>query len=451
MTRIQPHNIEIEEQVLGIILNNPKAFVTAINIINANCFYKNEHQTVFNAFTSLYSQSKPIDLISVTTFLRNSNNLDSIGGNFFLMELMERSGSYTSFEFFCHTLLELNERREGIEKSSKLINSLYDLSTDLDENMVMANEVVLSLSNEVSNVGGVQLSTALLEMIREQENELRGEFSGCKSRYTDLDRVIVGFKNQQVAVLAGRPGMGKTTFGINIAYRLAKYDKTAVGFFSLEMSSVELTKKFAAIESQICNSRMTMLPEKQVLDYFSAIQSIGDLPIFIDDKPGATIDEIRARAITMKRKHDVKLIVIDYLQLITTKSKGGNREQEISEISRKVKLLAKELNIPIIAISQLSRQVEQSDPKVPFLHHLRESGSIEQDADMVLMLWRPEYYDYPEFEYDGKMVDSRGMVVTYVRKNRNGETGKALMKCNLAYASFYDNNVDNFMLPNYDF
>ena len=451
MTRIQPHNIEIEEQVLGIILNEPKAFVTAVNIINANCFYKNEHQTIFNAFTSLYSQAKPIDLVSVTTYLRNNNHLDNVGGNFFLMELMERAGTYSSFEYFCHTLLELSERREGIEKSAKLIDSLYDLSTDLDENMVIANEVVLSLSNEVSNIGGVQLSTALLEMIREQENELRGEFSGCKSKYVDLDRVIVGFKNQQVAVLAGRPGMGKTTFGINIAYRLAKYDKTPVGFFSLEMSSVELTKKFAAIESQICNSRMTMLNERQVLDYFSAIQSVGDLPIFIDDKPGATIDEIRARAITMKRKHDVKLIVIDYLQLITTKSRSGNREQEISEISRKVKLLAKELNIPIIAISQLSRQVEQSDPKVPFLHHLRESGSIEQDADMVLMLWRPEYYDYPEFEYDGKVVDSHGMVVTYVRKNRNGETGKALMKCNLAYASFYDNNVDNFMLPNTDF
>jgi len=451
MTRIQPHNIEIEEQVLGIILNNPKVFVTAINIINANCFYRNEHQTLFNSFVSLYSQSKPIDLISVTNQLRNTNNLDNVGGNFFLMDLMERANSYSSFEYFCHVLLELHERRQGIEKSAKLIDSLYDLSTDLDENMVIANEVVLSLSNEVSNVGGIELSQALIELIREQENELKGEFSGCKSRYTDLDKIIVGFKNQQVAVLAGRPGMGKTTFGINIAYRLAKYDNAPVGFFSLEMSSVELTKKFAAIESQICNSRITTLPEKQLVDYFKLSQGIANLPIFIDDKPGATIDEIRARAITMKRRHDVKLIVIDYLQLITTKSRSGNREQEISEISRKVKLLAKELNIPIIAISQLSRQVEQSDPKVPFLHHLRESGSIEQDADMVLMLWRPEYYDYPEFEFDGQMIGSRGMVVTYVRKNRNGETGKALMKCNLAYSSFYDNNVDNFMPINTDF
>lgn len=451
MTRIQPHNLEIEEQVLGLILNNSKLFVTAINILNANCFYKNEHQTLFNAFTSLYSQSKPIDLVTVTTYLRNADKLDGVGGNFFLMELMERSGSATSFEYYCFSLLELFERREGIEKSAKLINSLYDLSTDLDENMVIANEVVLSLSNEVSNIGGQELSSAVIELIREQENELRGDFSGCKTKFVDLDRIIVGLKNQQVAVLAGRPGMGKTTFGINIAYRLARYDKTPVGFFSLEMSSVELTKKFAAIESQICNSRIKELDEKTLETYFRSVSSLGDLPIFIDDKPGATIDEIRARAITMKRKHDVKLIVIDYLQLITTKSRSGNREQEISEISRKIKLLAKELNIPIIAISQLSRQVEQSDPKIPFLHHLRESGSIEQDADLVLMLWRPEYYDYPNFEFDGKDMESRGMVVTYVRKNRNGETGKALMKCNLAYASFYDNSVDNFILPNYDF
>ena len=451
MTRIQPHNLEIEEQVLGLILNNSKLFVTAINILNANCFYKNEHQTLFNAFTSLYSQSKPIDLVTVTTYLRNADKLDAIGGNFFLMELMERSGSATSFEYYCFSLLELFERREGIEKSAKLIDSLYDLSTDLDENMVIANEVVLSLSNEVSNIGGQELSQSVIELIKEQENELRGDFSGCKTKFVDLDRIIVGLKNQQVAVLAGRPGMGKTTFGINIAYRLAKFDKTPVGFFSLEMSSVELTKKFAAIESQICNSRIKELDEKTLETYFRSVSSLGDLPIFIDDKPGATVDEIRARAITMKRKNDVKLIVIDYLQLITTKGRGGNREQEISEISRKIKLLAKELNIPIIAISQLSRQVEQSDPKIPFLHHLRESGSIEQDADLVLMLWRPEYYDYPNFEFDGKDMDSRGMVVTYVRKNRNGETGKALMKCNLAYASFYDNSVDNFLLPNYDF
>ena len=449
--KLPPQAIDIEEVVLGGILLEQSAIHKVSQYLTPESFYKESHQIIYNAISQLYSSSNPIDIITVTEKLRTTNQLELAGGAWAITELTSRVASTINIEYHAAIIDEMYRRRKGISESNNLMHKLYDISEDLDETISDANRIVLSLSNEVSNVGGVQLSTALLEMIREQENELRGEFSGCKSKYVDLDRVIVGFKNQQVAVLAGRPGMGKTTFGINIAYRLAKYDKTPVGFFSLEMSSVELTKKFAAIESQICNSRMTMLPEKQVLDYFSAIQSIGDLPIFIDDKPGATIDEIRARAITMKRKHDVKLIVIDYLQLITTKSKGGNREQEISEISRKVKLLAKELNIPIIAISQLSRQVEQSDPKIPFLHHLRESGSIEQDADMVLMLWRPEYYDYPEFEYDGKMVDSRGMVVTYVRKNRNGETGKALMKCNLAYASFYDNNVDNFMLPNYDF
>lgn len=464
MTRIQPHNIEqqglakekpnaveIEEVVLGVLLIEPGSIHKVSSILKEQSFYKESHQAIYRAISQLNTTAKPIDILTVTERLRANNDLDKAGGAWYITELTSRVASSANIEYHAHILDEMYRRREGISMSTELTHRLYDTSTDLDENMVIANEVVLSLSNEVSNVGGQQLSQSVLDMLREQENELKGDFSGCKSKYIDLDRVIVGFKNQQVAVLAGRPGMGKTTFGINIAYRLAKFDKTPVGFFSLEMSSVELTKKFAAIESQICNSRIRELDDKTLQEYFRKATALGDLPIFIDDKPGATIDEIRARAITMKRKHDVKLIVIDYLQLITTKSKSGNREQEISEISRKVKLLAKELNIPIIAISQLSRQVEQADPKVPYLHHLRESGSIEQDADMVLMLWRPEYYDYPEFEYDGKMVESRGMVVTYVRKNRNGETGRALMRCNLAFASFYDNNVESFLLPNTDF
>jgi replicative DNA helicase len=289
-------------------------------------------------------------------------------------------------------------------------------------------------------------------MLREQENELKGEFNGCKTMYPDLDKVIVGMRNQQVVIVAGRPAMGKTTFAMNIAYRLAKHNKTPVGFFSLEMSSIQLTKKLASIETQICNSKITELDEPTRDRYFHKATALGDLPIFIDDKASISIDELRSRAITMKRKNDVKLIVIDYIQLISVKSKGRNREQEVSEISRKIKLLAKELDIPIIALSQLSRSVEEEKKdKIPHLNHLRESGSIEQDADMVLMLWRPEAYDIPDFNYGGECLDSKSRTVVFVRKNRNGSTSGALLRHNLAYSSFYDNNVDNFMLPNYDF
>lgn len=446
----QPHNIEIEEQVIGTILSQSKSFNIAINIINKDCFYNQALQDIFCSVISLYSESKPIDLVSVSNHLRNSNKLDSIGGVSFLMKLADKISNQQSFEYHCHILLELHERRSGILSANKLIDNLYDLSTDIDENIVIANEVILSLSNEVSNIGGVSLSESIIELIREQENELNGDFNGCRSKFVDLDRLIVGFKNQQMIVIAGRPGMGKTTFGINIAYRLAKFDKVPVGFFSLEMSSTELTKKFAAIESQICNSRITNLDEGTLIKYFKLSQGVGELPVFIDDKAGSTIDEIRSRAITMKRKHDVKIIFIDYLQLISSKTSRGTRENEISEISRKIKLLAKELNIPVIAISQLSRQVESADPKIPHLHHLRESGSIEQDADMVLMLWRPEYYDYKEFEFNDVTQDSKGKCVTYVRKNRNGDTGKALMNTNLAVSSFYD-IVDNFNVVSQEF
>jgi replicative DNA helicase len=345
---------------------------------------------------------------------------------------------------------ETYKRRLGIVKATELVDKLYG-GDEMVDNLSLANELTLSLSSETSNVGGIHISNSLIELIREQEMELSGEFSGSKSGFKDLDNQIIGFKNQQVVIVAGRPGMGKTTFGINVAYRLAKYHNTPVGFFSLEMSHTELTKKFAAIEAQISNSRINELDEDKLHEYFRKAQNIGTLPIHIDDKPNASIDDIRARAITMKRRHDIKLLVIDYIQLINVGKAKGNREQEISEISRKIKLLAKELNIPIIAIAQLSRQVEASDPKIPFLHHLRESGSIEQDADMVLMLWRAEYYDYPEFEFDSKMEDSKGKCVCFIRKNRNGETGRVLFRNNLALSSFYDINVDNFIPPNLDF
>ena len=446
----QPQNIEIEEQVIGTILSQSKSFNVAVNIINKDCFYNQALQDIFVAVLSLYSETKPIDIISVSNNLRNNNNLDSIGGLDFLIGLSNKTSNPSSFEYHCHILLELHERRSGILTANKLIDGLYDLSTDIDESMVIANEVILSLSNEVSNIGGISLAESVLELIREQENELKGDFNGCKSKFADLDKLIVGFKNQQMVIVAGRPGMGKTTFGINIAYRLAKFDNVPVGFFSLEMSSTELTKKFAAIESQICNSKITALDEPVLMKYFKLSHNLGSLPVFIDDKAGSTIDEIRSRAITMKRKHNVGIIFIDYLQLISSKGSKGTRENEISEISRKIKLLAKELNIPIVAISQLSRAVETADPKVPFMHHLRESGSIEQDADMVLMLWRPEYYDYKEFEFNDVMQDSKGKCVTYVRKNRNGDTGKALMNTNLAVSSFYD-IVDNFHVNHQDF
>jgi replicative DNA helicase len=243
--------------------------------------------------------------------------------------------------------------------------------------------------------------------------------------------------------------MGKTTFALNVAYRMAKFHKIPVGFFSLEMSATELTKKFAAIESQMYNSRIKDMTEKDVESYFKKAQGLADLPIFIDDKPGASIDDIRARAITMKRKHDIKFLVIDYLQLISSnKNKSGNREQEISEISRKVKLLAKELDIPIMELAQLSRAVESTETKVPQLHHLRESGSIEQDADIVLMLMRPEYYDIPEvgLSEESKM-SSENKALLFIRKNRNGDTGRCLMECNLGLSSFYD-FVDNKTLTN---
>jgi replicative DNA helicase len=444
-----PQAIEIEDAILGILLDQPKALHSVISKLPIDAFYSHKNQVIYNAISEQFSASRPTDLISINSKLQAEKKLDSIGGINALMDLTAGVVNTSSLEYYVEIVSENYKRRLGIIKASELVDKLYN-GDEMVDNLSLANELTLSLSNETSNVGGIHISNSLIELIREQEMELNGEFSGCKSGFKDLDKQIIGFKNQQVVIVAGRPGMGKTTFGINIAYRLAKQN-TAVGFFSLEMSHTELTKKFAAIETQISNSRIRELEESKLHEYFTKSQKLGALPIHIDDKPNASIDDIRARAITMKRRHDIKLIVIDYIQLINVGKSKGNREQEISEISRKIKLLAKELNIPIIAIAQLSRQVETSDPKIPFLHHLRESGSIEQDADMVLMLWRAEYYDYREFEFDGKIEDSKGKCVCFVRKNRNGETGRVLFNNNLALSSFYDTSVENFIKPNFEF
>jgi len=444
-----PQAVEIEDAILGILLDQPKALHSVISKLPIDAFYSHKNQVIYNAIAEQFSALRPTDLISINSKLQAEKKLDSIGGINSLMDLTTGVVNTSSLEYYVEIVSENYKRRLGIIKASELVDKLYN-GDEMVDNLSLANELTLSLSNETSNVGGIHISNSLIELIREQEMELNGEFSGCKSGFKDLDKQIIGFKNQQVVIVAGRPGMGKTTFGINIAYRLAKQN-TPVGFFSLEMSHTELTKKFAAIETQISNSRIRELEESKLQEYFTKSQKLGALPIHIDDKANATIDDIRARAITMKRRHDIKLIVIDYIQLINVGKSKGNREQEISEISRKIKLLAKELNIPIIAIAQLSRQVETSDPKIPFLHHLRESGSIEQDADMVLMLWRAEYYDYPEFEFDGKMEDSKGKCVCFVRKNRNGETGRVLFANNLALSSFYDTSVENFIKPNFEF
>lgn len=451
MTKIKqlPQALEIEDAILGILLDQPKAAHQVMSKLPVDAFYSHKNQIIYNAISEQFSSSRPTDLISINAKLQAEGKLEGIGGVTALMDLTSGVVNSSSLDHYCEIVSEAYRRRTGIVKATELVNKLYD-NEEMTDNLSLANELTLSLSNEVSNVGGIHISNSLLELLSEQENELRGEFSGCKSRFVDLDRQIVGFKNQQVVIVAGRPGMGKTTLAINIAYRLAKYDNAPIGFFSLEMSHTELTKKFAAIESQIQNSRIRDLSENELSEYFSKSQGIGSLPIHIDDKASASIDDIRARAITMKRRHDIKLIVIDYIQLISAGKGKGNREQEISEISRKIKLLAKELDIPIIAISQLSRQVESADPKIPFLHHLRESGSIEQDADMVLMLWRAEYYDYPEFEFDGHNVDSKNKCVCFIRKNRNGDTGRVLFRNNLAVSSFYD-NVDNLIVNEYGF
>jgi replicative DNA helicase len=448
--KLPPQAIDIEEAVLGILILYPNKFVDVSNLLNENVFYKECNQIIFNAIRELFLNSRPTDLLSLTEKLRQDNKLDSIGGVSELMELTHRVSNSTSLEYYCHILIELHRRRLGINIAEELKEKLYDTSEEMVDNISLANELTLRLSDETSNVGGIHISTEINNVFKDHENEMNGIFNGVRTGFADLDRVLVGLGAGDSIIIAGRPGMGKTTLALNIAYRVANQGN-GVGIFSLEMSKMQLVKKFMAIESQISNSRITTLSEGEYQNYYTKAQKVADLPIYINDKVGVSIDQIRSRCITMKRQHDVKLIVIDYIGLVSPTKKTSNREQEISEISRKIKALAMELEIPIISLSQLSRVGEHEKDKTPQLHHLRDSGSIEQDADKVIMLFRPQYYEIDGFMFNGREYSSENKTVCYVHKNRNAETGKVLLENRLALSSFYDISVDNFIEPNLDF
>jgi replicative DNA helicase len=447
--KLPPQAIDIEEAVLGILMLYPNKYAEVSSLLTKNVFYKECNQLIFEAISQLFVSSKPTDILSVTEKLRQNEKLDVVGGVHELMNLTDRVSNSSSLEYYCHVLGELHKRRVGINIAEELKGKLYDMSEDMVENISMANELTLSLSDETSNVGGIHISDEINNVFKDHENEFNGIFNGVKTGFTDLDRTLIGLGAGDSVIIAGRPAMGKTTLALNVAYRVAKQGH-GVGIFSLEMSKMQLVKKFMAIESQIGNSRITNLSDTQYQDYYTKSQKVADLPIYINDKTGISIDQIRSRCITMKRQHDIKLIVIDYIGLVSPSKKSNNREQEISEISRKIKALAMELEIPIISLSQLSRIGEHESDKTPKLHHLRDSGSIEQDADKVIMLFRPQYYEIEGFVFEGREYDSANKTICYIHKNRNAETGKVLLRNNLSLSSFYD-NVDNFITPNFDF
>ncbi|MFT4602192.1 MAG: replicative DNA helicase [Arenicella sp.] len=430
MGKLPPQAVDVEEAVLGAMLLEKNAVNDAIDILHADSFYKIEHQKIFAVILELFGNSENIDILSVTEKLRKHGDLQLVGGPGYIASLTNKVASAAHVEYHARIISEKYILRSLIEVSSEVIKSAYDETKDVFNVLNEAEDGLFKIAEGNLKKGYSNVKDLILEATEEIEAASKNKdgVSGVPTGFTDLDRLTAGFQKSDMIVLAARPGMGKTAFVLSMARNTAVQFNQGVAIFSLEMSNVQLTKRLMAMETGISSEkfRKGFSDEADWDTLHSKISGLAEAPIFIDDTPGLSIFELRAKCRRLKMQHDIQMVIIDYLQLMTAGIKGGNREQEISTISRSIKEIAKELSIPIIALSQLSRSVEtRGGDKRPMLSDLRESGAIEQDADMVCFIYRPEYYGLIEDE-NGMPTDGVGEII--VAKHRNGSLDTVRLK-----------------------
>src|SRR5687767_6760310 len=428
--KVPPQAKELEEAVLGAIVLEKGAFDIVIEILKAECFYVDSHQRVFKAMQSLANKSQPIDILTVVEELRFKEELDLVGGPYYVTKLTNSVVSSANIEAHSRIILQKFIQRELIRISGEIIGDAYEDSTDVFDLLDQAESKIYEvtsnhLKNNYESIDSVLVKTIQrIEDLRHRNEDITGVPTG----FVSLDRITYGWQNTDLIILAARPSVGKTALALNLARNAAMHPTkpTPVAMFSLEMSAGQLVQRILSAESEIWLekiSRGKMEEHEMKQLYARGIQRLSQAPLFIDDTPALNIFELRAKCRRLKNKHNIGMVIIDYLQLMsgTGEGRNSNREQEISNISRNLKGLAKELNIPIIALSQLSRAVEQRGAKegsrVPQLSDLRESGAIEQDADMVMFLYRPEYYDLTT-SAEGENI--KGLTEVKIAKHRNG-------------------------------
>lgn len=422
--KLQPQAPELEEAVLGALMLDNEAVNDTIDILKPASFYKDANRRIFECVLTLFQRSEPIDILTVTNELRSKGELDLVGGPYYISQLTNRVASAANIEFHARIIAQKHILRELIRISAETIKEAYDESTDVFTLLDTTEKELFSIAEGNIRKNYDKMSALLQEAIEQIQHAKDNQdgVSGVPSGFSDLDRLTSGWQRSDLIILAARPGMGKTAFVLSMARNIALDFKRPVAMFSLEMSSLQLVNRLIASETEIASEKLRKgtLAEHEYQQLHARIGKLAEAPIYIDDTPGLSIFELRAKARRLVAQQKVEIILIDYLQLMTAggEVKGGNREQEISNISRSIKGLAKELNVPIIALSQLSRAVEtRGGDKRPMLSDLRESGAIEQDADLVTFIYRPEYYGLTEDE-NGESTTGIGEII--IAKHRNG-------------------------------
>jgi len=439
--KIPPQAIDLEEAVLGAIMLEKDAVISVLDILQPLSFYKEAHQKIYRAIVDLSSNQKPIDILTVTEELRSRKELEEVGGPFYITQLTSRVASAAHIEYHARIVAQKFIQRELIRVSTDIQNRAYDDSIDVDDLLDMSEQELFEIAE-----GNIKRETArinvLMQMAIEQIEEAskrEDSLSGVPSGYTKLDRITSGWQKSDLIIVASRPSMGKTAFALSMARNISVEHNKPVAVFSLEMSSLQLVNRLIVSETELPSNRIRNgnLDEKEWKQLDAKIKSLVEAPLFIDDTPAISIFELRAKCRRLKLQYHVELIIVDYLQLMSGPVEArGNREQEVSNISRSLKAIAKELNVPIIALSQLNRSVEmRSGSKRPQLSDLRESGAIEQDADMVIFIHRPEKYGITEDEDGNSTV---GLAEIIVAKHRNGPVGDIQLRFRDETAKFVD-------------
>lgn len=438
--KIPPQATEVEEAVLGALMLEKSTYILVADILKQESFYKEAHQKIFKVIQDLVANEKPVDLLMVTQELKNRQELDEVGGPVYITQLTSRVASAAHIEFHARIIAQKYIQRELIRISSEIQVKSYDDSMELDDLIDYAESSLFKVTEGNISKESQPIKPLLREAIEriEANSKKPDGLSGISSGFSKLDKMTSGWQDTDLIIIAARPAMGKTAFVLSMARNMAVAKKVPVAIFSLEMSSVQLVNRLIASETELGSEKIKSgkLEDWEWELFNRRIKNLENAPLYIDDTPALSIFEFRAKCRRLKMQYDIGIAIVDYLQLMTAGSDlKGNREQEVSMISRNLKAIAKEVGIPIIALSQLNRSVESREGRRPQLSDLRESGAIEQDADMVMFIHRPEYYGITQ-DADGNSLI--GMAELIVAKHRNGSVGDVQLAFKSQLARFSD-------------
>ena len=450
--KLPPQALDLEESVLGALMLEKDALTNVIDILKPENFYKDANKEIYQSIIDLFNDSEPIDLLTVTSQLKKNGKLEYVGGSFYVTQLTTRVNSASNIEYHARIILEQSIKRQLIEVSGEVQKEAYEDTTDVFDLLDNTEQSLFDISESHIRKNYSQVKGLMKEAIDElQAKKTRKDgITGVPSGFIDLDNITSGWQPSDLVIIAGRPSMGKTAFVLSMMRNASIDHEMPIALFSLEMSSLQIVNRLISSEAELDSDKIKKgnLKDYEWQQLLHKTDQLNNAKIFIDDTPALSILELRAKSRRLKSQHDIQCIIVDYLQLMSGEygKSSGNREQEIASISRSLKAIAKELNVPVLALSQLSRAVEtRGGDKRPVLSDLRESGSIEQDADMVLFIYRADRYDITEDE-DGNLT--AGVAELLLRKNRNGPTGKVKLKFIERFAKFADMSSNDDMKIN---